>query len=520
MGVDAGTFQFASDIKSRWSGKNTDSKYSANGAAWEVFHSQFQVKAPWTSYGTNWQRVMADNDDGKGMYAYSLASAPQGSYTIELLNVLISNYSAPGTICGTIGCHSDCPSMCLSDFSSLSTYNGYYGAYSASPAARDFVFDSTPPKVSAGCRSGKCSGALYSKKSMEFEFSCTDTNAPCTFYCAIDGKPTTDPSAASSLGKGYKQCTSPVAVHAKASGSSTFTVYAVDAAGNVGDLSNPFTFYTDNTAPTVHFAGVAKRCLVDENYFIPDFTSTGPASTTANILSTANFVSTVGGICIPTTGTFGDTTVSATTPDTKITGTYGSTTCTCGTYQIYTDSTTSYLTYNQGTFPSLMDADSDSSLNAYLGYYPKSVPDKGLVAVSGKLTGKQYLVDGVTEIQDSDGSFDLSTGNGGSQSNGYMLYDVGTVTNTTDDISMTSYMYDTVIQVNLDITREVYNLEDGYYGAVLATKKVNDDYYYHVLHATNSPAAKVNMVCQHPEIKNCIQSSSNPFQMDCGLMIT
>mmetsp|Transcript_12051 Transcript_12051/g.33881 ORF Transcript_12051/g.33881 Transcript_12051/m.33881 type:complete len:761 (+) Transcript_12051:279-2561(+) len=510
-----GVLLFGSSTKSRWTGQNTDFAYSSSTTTLAVYHSFFQVKAPWAFSG--WGSLIADNDDGKSMYAYNFGSTgTQGSWTFEVLNVLVSNYTTPGSVCSSAACSFSCPSMCLSDFSKLDTYNSDDGAYSAAPTTRTFIYDYQLPTISTTCKTGNCEGALYNRKTMEIEFSCTDNNAPCTFYCAIDGKPTLDPSKASSLSKGYTACSSPVTIHAKSSGSSTFTVYPVDAAGNVGDVSAPFTFYTDNTVPTVQFAGVAKRCLVDERYFIPDFTSSGPFTSSP---STATNPGAVGGICIPTSGSHGVAAASDTQPDTSISGQYGSTTCTCGTYSIATSSTTTVFTYNQGTYPSLMTADTDTSLSAYLGYYPKTVPDKGLDQVSQGLTGTQYLIDGVTTISDSDGSFDF-TSNAGSQSNGFMLWDVGTASNNTDDISMTNYMYDTIVQVDTDITKEVYNLDADKYGAVLASKSVNGAYYYHVLQATNSPTATVNMQCQHPEILNCIQSSTNPFQMDCGMMIT
>jgi len=179
------------------------------------------------------------------------------------------------------------------------------------------------------------------------------------------------------------------------------------------------------------------------------------------------------------------------------------------------------LTNNKATFPSLMTADSDTSLNAYLGYYAKSVPDVGLEAVQAGQSSTQYLIDGITAITDSDGTFDFQqSATGVVSGSGKVLYDVGVASDTSDDISMTNSMYDTVVQIPMDITREVYNLNSGEYGAVLASKKVNSDYYYHVLEATNSPTAKVNMQCMHSEIKNCAQTASNPFQMDCGMMIT
>eukprot|EP00951_Prasinocladus_malaysianus_P021435 scaffold177273_cov52-Prasinocladus_malaysianus.AAC.1 len=317
---------------------------------------------------------------------------------------------------------------------------------------------------------------------MEFEFSCTDSNAPCTFYCAIDGKPTLDPSSASGLSKGYTACTSPATVRAASSGSNTFTVYAVDAAGNMGDLSDPFTFYTDNTAPTVSFASLARRCLVDERYFVPNFAGTGPASSSY----TATNPPTTGGHCIADSTTIGST-GSTTQPDNQITGYYGSVTCTCGVEEIEIDSSgTTVYVYNQDTYPSLLSADSDSSLNARLGYYPKSIPDVGHAEIANGAT--QYLIDGTTAIADSDGTYDFND-----LASGFVLYDVGTASNNTDDISMTTYMYDTVVQVDMDITREVYNLPSGKYGAVLATKQVNGAYYYHVLQATNSPNAAVNL---------------------------
>lgn len=526
---------FMSNMRSRFSGKNTDTAFVSRtqsatqqtAATLPVYHTLFQVKTPWTSSPNAWKAPFPDNDDGKASHYLNIGtSVAQGEYTFEVLTMLLSNFTTPSTACqAPATCSSACPSMCLSDFSNLATYklnaDQTHVAYSAAPATYTFVFDTVAPTIEVDCQTGegKCSGVLYDKKSLSFSFSCTDSNAPCTFYCAIDGKPTLDPSKSSGLGKGYTPCTSPASVHAKAMGSSTFTVYAVDAAGNSGDLSTPYTFYTDNTAPEVYFGGIAKRCQLDERYFVPDLSSAGPASTTANLVAGADTVTPIGS-CINSNGDHGAAGNLISQPDTAITGQYASTTCTCGTYSITESATaTTQFTFNQGTYPGLMSADSDTSLNAYLGYYPKTVPDKGLEEVSKMQTGQQYLIDGVTLITDSDGAFDFSAGNGGVQSSGYMLYDVGTSLNTTDDITATGGMYDTVVQVDIDITREVYNLPSDKYGAVLATKKVNGNYYYHVLEATNSPNAQVNMVCKHTEIKNCLQSAQNPFQMDCGMLI-
>lgn len=524
---------FQSNLPSRFSGRNTDTKYQSptqtataqTSATLAVYHTLFQVKAPWATTQNTWRSPIPDNDDGRAMYWLNIPeNAAQGEYTFEVLTMLVSNYTTPNAACASAACSFECPSMCLSDFTNLANYDATkhpYMAYSSSPATRSFTYDPIPPEVEATCQVGeeKCSGVLYSKKSLSFSFSCTDSNAPCTFYCAIDGKPTLDPSAAAALPKGYTPCTSPAAVHAKASGSNTFTVYAVDAAGNKGDVSRPFTFYTDNTAPEVNFGGIAKRCLLDERYFVPDLHASGPASSSAAAFATNNIATGVGGHCLPDNGGNYGQASTGTEPDTQISGQYGSPTCTCGAYSIQTSASSSVLfAHNQGTFPSLMSADSDTSLNTYLGYYPKTIPDAGLEQVGDRQTGQQYLVDGTTLLNDSDQDFDIDT-NAGSQSTGFMLYDVGIASNTSDDITSTNGMYDTVVQVDLDITREVYNLPSGKYGAVLATKKVNGNYYYHVLEATNSPNAQVNMVCKHPEIKNCIQSSQNPFQMDCGMLI-
>jgi len=515
--TQTGSMQYMSTAASLYSGVNSDFKYSASTKTWPVYHSLFQVYEPGASA---WSGEVPDNDDGKGAYAYSMVGRSQGSYSVEVLNVLVSNHSDGNTVCSTVSCHVGCASMCLSDFSSLSTF-GSNAAYSAAPASRSFVYDSVVPTISANCKgSGTCEGTL-TDTSMQFEFTCTDTNAPCTFYCAIDGKPTLDASTASSLSKGYTECTSPATVSAATSGSNTFTVYAVDAAGNMGDMSAPFTFYTDSTAPTVQFAGVAKRCLVDEKYFVPDFKSAGPASQTITAAANAA-IEFSDGVCIGDNGPHGSGAGNPDQPDNSITGTYGSFTCTCGTHQIQTSATSAtVLTNNKATFPSLMTADSDTSLNTYLGYYPKSVPDAGLEAVQNGLTSTQYLIDGITAITDSDGVFDFpQSASDRLSGSGKVLYDVGVASDTSDDISMTNSMYDTVVQIPMDITREVYNLNSGEYGAVLASKKVNSDYYYHILEATNSPTAKVNMQCMHSEIKNCAQTAGNPFQMDCGMMIT
>lgn len=519
--TSTGTLTFKSSMKSRTSSKNTDS----TTYPWPLFQTYFQVKTTWDSVGS-WKSLSVDNDDGRGQYAYSLSSAAQGTHTFNVLTVAASNYSLPGTVCSSVACSSACPSMCLSDFTKIGTYNKY-STYSASAASFSFIYDSiAPPSPPVNCKSGECSGLLStSTKHMTFEFTCSDANAPCTFHCALDGKPTLDGTKTSSLSKGYTTCTSPAVVKPAAAGTRTFTVYAVDRAGNAGELSIPVSFYVDNTAPLVYFAGVAKRCLIKERYFVPDLGSSavGPTASSPSNNDGSQLTASSAGRCLDDgTYAFGSA-GSITEPNTLISrATYGSLDCTCGTYQIKTsDSSGVYYTYNQATFPGPLTADSDSSLNSYadsdsslnyLGYYPTAVPDVGLFQVTNKVVPTQTLTDGTTAITDSDGSFDIT-----GQAAGYMMYDAGTESNTTDDISTTGGMYDTVIQVPLDVTREIYNL-DSTYGAVLATKKVADSYYYHVLHATNSPVATVNLVCKHPEILNCVQSARNPFQMDCGGM--
>eukprot|EP00191_Tetraselmis_sp_GSL018_P014393 CAMPEP_0177582828 /NCGR_PEP_ID=MMETSP0419_2-20121207/2979_1 /TAXON_ID=582737 /ORGANISM="Tetraselmis sp., Strain GSL018" /LENGTH=770 /DNA_ID=CAMNT_0019072143 /DNA_START=287 /DNA_END=2599 /DNA_ORIENTATION=+ len=513
-----GFFHWRTNLRSRWSGKNSDTAHGLATSTLSVYHSFFQYRLPRIANRApgDWQPVIPDDDNGRGIYHYSLTDETNGNYTFEVLNWISSNYSTGRIACSPASCSSECTSKCLSDFSNLPTFDNSSGAFSASPLAVEFFFDGVDPKTTVGCDSNVCSGPIYGNKTLLFRLSCSET---CSFYCAVDGKPTLNAAEAPGLRKGYTPCSPRVAVQAAPSGSHTFTAYGVDLAGNIGEISTPFTFYTDNTPPLVFFAGVAKRCLVNERYFVPDFTNSGP--TRASNVGTENPAGGTGGICIPDNGVWGDDgTASMTIPDTRITGTYGSVDCTCGTHMIKTDDLTKLYTYNQGTFPSLMRADSDTSLNAYLGYYPKSVPDKGLYQVSQRLTGTQYLIDGSTVMRDSDGVYDFDAGNGGSLKEGFLLYDVGTARDTEDDISKTEGMYDTVVQVDMDITREVYNLPEGKYGAVLATKEVNGHYYYHVLHATNSPNAKANMICKHPEIKNCYQSPQNPFQMDCGMMIT
>lgn len=65
--------------------------------------------------------------------------------------------------------------------------------------------------------------------------------------------------------------------------------------------------------------------------------------------------------------------------------------------------------------------------------------------------------------------------------------------------SVTDTTWATVFQFKYAPSTAVYELADGYYGAILGSKKVNDKWYLNVVDTTNADNGRLNYYCSHPE---------------------
>merc|ERR1712070_1160575 len=65
--------------------------------------------------------------------------------------------------------------------------------------------------------------------------------------------------------------------------------------------------------------------------------------------------------------------------------------------------------------------------------------------------------------------------------------------------SVTDTTWATVFQFKYSPSTAVYELADGYYGAILGSKKVNDKWYLNVVDTTNADNGRLNYYCMHPE---------------------
>mmetsp|Transcript_28898 Transcript_28898/g.92300 ORF Transcript_28898/g.92300 Transcript_28898/m.92300 type:complete len:487 (+) Transcript_28898:599-2059(+) len=147
-------------------------------------------------------------------------------------------------------------------------------------------------------------------------------------------------------------------------------------------------------------------------------------------------------------------------------------------YRIYTDNTGPVATFVVNA--AYLNTAALDSTNADVGYYPTQA---GLTAPT------TYLGDAITNaaiigIIDNDGFNN----------------------NDAADIQQTGIagLYDTVLEVQMDITKEVWNLADvpGKYGTILAYRKVNNALYANVLLATQSTEGTLSFECSHPEFLN------------------
>ena len=160
-------------------------------------------------------------------------------------------------------------------------------------------------------------------------------------------------------------------------------------------------------------------------------------------------------------------------------------------YQFYTDNTSPSVVFK--AVDETQEITSGVEYNADQGYYA--------TAIKGSDT--QYLKDGVTKISEtSGGSTSFSPIDDDGDSSGTSC-DNGGCTDDDDDIGKTNDLYNTVVQIKLDIQKEVYSLNSDEYGAILGAKLVNGKTYYNVLMSTNSPEATLNFQCTHSEISNC-----------------
>ncbi|MCP3102812.1 Ig-like domain-containing protein [Myxococcus sp. K15C18031901] len=108
------------------------------------------------------------------------------------------------------------------------------GNVDATPATYTWSIDTTPPDtVLSGGPTGTTSATTAS-------FTFTATESPATFECSLDGAP-------------YAACTSPRSLTGLADGSHTFSVRAVDAAGNVDPTPATRTWTVDTTPPNTTF---------------------------------------------------------------------------------------------------------------------------------------------------------------------------------------------------------------------------------------------------------------------------
>ena len=155
-----------------------------------------------------------------------------------------------------------------------------------------------------------------------------------------------------------------------------------------------------------------------------------------------------------------------------------------------------------------------NALESFGGYYPNTLRTTNQandIATGVANTFYQTLADGSTQL------FDQTIATGAKVYNPVDSQATGTQIADTSG-STTDMLYDTVLQVPMDITDPVYDLTnnlsrsatDGY-GVLLAARQVNGvavgttsygAYYYNVLYRTNAPSGTLNFVCIHNEMAN------------------
>jgi hypothetical protein len=135
----------------------------------------------------------------------------------------------------------------------------------ASAETRTFTVDTTPPQTTID--TGPSEGASVSDTAPVFEFSSDEPGS--TFVCVLDdGAPLA--------------CDSPYATSGLAEAQHTFTVTAVDAAGNADPTPAPRTFTVDTTAPqTTIDVGPLEAAAISDSTPVFEFSSDEPGSTFA-----------------------------------------------------------------------------------------------------------------------------------------------------------------------------------------------------------------------------------------------
>ncbi len=108
------------------------------------------------------------------------------------------------------------------------------GNVDASPASRTFTVDTTAPDTTI--TGGPAEGSTISSASASFEFVGDPAGDTASFECKLDGG-------------AFAACTSPAGLTALADGAHTFSVRAIDAAGNV-DASPATRAFTVSTGPS------------------------------------------------------------------------------------------------------------------------------------------------------------------------------------------------------------------------------------------------------------------------------
>ncbi len=108
----------------------------------------------------------------------------------------------------------------------------------ASPAARAFVVDVTPPQTAI--TSGPAQGSAITDTTPTFQSTVTETGS--TRQCSLDGAP-------------FTACTSPTTLGPLADGQHTFRVRGVDRAGNLDPTPAGRTFTVDTVPPDTQITG-------------------------------------------------------------------------------------------------------------------------------------------------------------------------------------------------------------------------------------------------------------------------
>jgi hypothetical protein len=133
----------------------------------------------------------------------------------------------------------------------------------ASAETRTFTVDTTPPQTTID--TGPSDGGSVSDSAPVFEFSSSEPGS--TFACVLDdGEPFS--------------CDSPYATSGLTEAQHTFTVTAVDAAGNVDPTPELRTFTVDTTAPqTTIDTGPSDGAVISDTTPVFEFSSSEPGST-------------------------------------------------------------------------------------------------------------------------------------------------------------------------------------------------------------------------------------------------